>query len=222
MVLDDYRSTGDKYLMPWAERFKGFEPNTLTWFALLFAALAGICLALADRISYPAFLFEDKNVHFLLVVASMLIFTNGFFDAIDGKVARLTNKTSKRGDFLDHATDRYADLFILGGIMLGAYCSVLIGALAIIAVLLTSYMGTQAQAMGVGRDYSGILGRADRLAILSAAPLVQLLVNYFYDNGELPFLFNLTALEIVMIWFIIAGNITAVDRGIKSWKELEK
>jgi archaetidylinositol phosphate synthase len=155
------------------------------------------------------------------VLASMFIFTNGFFDAIDGKVARLTKKTSKRGDFLDHATDRYADLFILGGIMLSAYCNVLFGALAIIAVLLTSYMGTQAQAMGVGRDYSGILGRADRLAILSAAPIFQLLVNFFYDNGELPFLLDLTVLEIVMIWFIIAGNITAVHRGIKSWKELK-
>jgi archaetidylinositol phosphate synthase len=221
MVLDDYRSTGDKYLMPWAERFKGIEPNTLTWIAFMFAVLAGICLALADRFSYPAVFFEDKNVYFLLLLASSFIFTNGFFDAIDGKVARLTKKTSKRGDFLDHATDRYADLFILGGIMLSAYCSVLIGALAMIAVLLTSYMGTQAQAMGVGRDYGGILGRADRLAILSIAPMVQLLVNFFYDNGRLPFLFDLSILEIVMIWFIIAGNITAIHRGVKSWKELK-
>jgi archaetidylinositol phosphate synthase len=221
MVLDDYRSTGDKYLMPWAERFKGFEPNTLTWIAFIFAVLAGVSLALADRFYYSSSLFEDRNVYLLLVLASMFIFTNGFFDAIDGKVARLTKKTSKRGDFLDHATDRYADLFILGGIMLSAYCNVLFGALAIIAVLLTSYMGTQAQAMGVGRDYSGILGRADRLAILSAAPIFQLLVNFFYDNGELPFLLDLTVLEIVMIWFIIAGNITAVHRGIKSWKELK-
>ncbi len=221
MVLDDYRSTGDKYLMPWAKRFIGIEPNTLTWIAFIFAVLAGICLALADRFSYPAVLFEDKNIYFLLLLASSFIFTNGFFDAIDGKVARLTKKTSKRGDFLDHATDRYADLFILGGIMLSAYCSVLIGALAMVAVLLTSYMGTQAQAMGVGRDYGGILGRADRLAILSIAPMVQLLVNFFYDNGRLPFLFDLSVLEIVMIWFIIAGNITAIHRGIKSWKELE-
>jgi archaetidylinositol phosphate synthase len=221
MVLDDYRSTGDKYLMPWAERFKGIEPNTLTWIAFMFAVLAGICLALADRFSYPAVFFEDKNVYFLLLLASSFIFTNGFFDAIDGKVARLIKKTSKRGDFLDHATDRYADLFILGGIMLSAYCSVLIGALAMIAVLLTSYMGTQAQAMGVGRDYGGILGRADRLAILSIAPMVQLLVNFFYDNGRLPFLFDLSILEIVMIWFIIAGNITAIHRGVKSWKELK-
>jgi len=221
MVLDDYRSTGDKYLMPWAERFKGVEPNTLTWIAFLFAVLAGVCLTLSDRFSYPAIIFEDKKIYFLLFMASTFIFTNGFFDAIDGKVARLTKKTSKRGDFLDHATDRYADIFILGGIMLSAYCNVLIGALAIIAVLLTSYMGTQAQAMGVGRDYSGILGRADRLVILSVAPLVQLGVNYFYNDGRLPFLFDLSILEIIMIWFIIAGNATAIHRGIKSWKELK-
>ena len=106
--------------------------------------------------------------------------------------------------------------------MMCAYCNVLIGALAIIAVMLTSYMGTQAQAMGVGRDYSGILGRADRLMILSFAPLVQMLVNYFYNDGRLPFLFDLSVLEIVLIWFIIAGNITAINRGIRSWNELKE
>lgn len=221
MVLDNYRSTGDKYLMPWAERFKGFDPNTITWIALAFAFGAGVCLALSDRVSIPAIFFEDKKVFFLLVMASTFIFTNGFFDAIDGKVARLTKRVTKRGDFLDHATDRYADLFILGGMMLSVYCNVLIGALAIIAVMLTSYMGTQAQAMGVGRDYSGILGRADRLVILIFAPVVQFIVIYFYQDGRLPFLFELSVIEIVMIWFIVAGNLTAIHRGIRSWKELK-
>ncbi len=221
MVLDEYRSTGDKYLMPWAKHFIGFSPNTLTWIALAFAALAGLCLALADRFSYQAMFVEDKKVYFLLLFGGSFIFTNGFFDAIDGKVARLTNRVTKRGDFLDHATDRYADLFILGGMMISVYCNVLIGALAIIAVMLTSYMGTQAQAMGVGRDYGGILGRADRMAILIFAPMVQFIVMFFFEDGRLPFLFNLSIFEIVMIWFIIAGNATAIHRGIRSWNELK-
>ncbi|MCK5559491.1 MAG: CDP-alcohol phosphatidyltransferase family protein [Thermoplasmata archaeon] len=221
MVLDNYRSTGDKYLMPWAERFKGLDPNTITWIALAFAFGAGVCLALSDRVSIPAIFIEDKKVYFLLVMASTFIFINGFFDAIDGKVSRLTKRVTKRGDFLDHATDRYADLFILGGMMLSVYCNVLIGALAIIAVMLTSYMGTQAQAMGVGRDYSGILGRADRLVILIFAPVVQFSVMYFYEDGRLPFLFELSVIEIVMIWFIVAGNLTAIHRGLRSWKELK-
>ena len=39
-----------------------------------------------------------------------------------------------------------------------------IGVFALTGVLMSSYLGTQAQAVGVGRYYGGILGRADRRA----------------------------------------------------------
>jgi archaetidylinositol phosphate synthase len=160
----------------------------------------------------------------MFLIASICIFLNGFLDAVDGKVARLTRKTSKRGDFLDHALDRYADVLILGGIMLSPYCDPVIGAVAIIAVLLTSYMGTQAQALGCGRNYSGLLGRADRMAILIFAPGVQMGVLYFTPTGKIPveYIESFTILEYVMLWFFIAGNFTAIHRGIQSWRELRE
>jgi archaetidylinositol phosphate synthase len=153
--------------------------------------------------------------------ASLFVFLNAGFDAVDGKVARLTNRASLRGDFMDHVTDRYADIFILGGIMLSPYCNTLLGALAIFGVLLTSYMGTQAQALGCGRDYSGILGRADRLVLLLIAPLIQYLILGKYADGALPWLFDLTFLEAIMLWFFVAGNITALHRARAIWIELK-
>jgi archaetidylinositol phosphate synthase len=222
MVLNKYRSKVDKILEPMAKLFSGLHPNTISAVSLIFALLAGIAFAFSDLSSLEDIFNPGHYIFIMLAIASICIFLNGFLDAVDGYVARITKRTSKRGDLFDHVLDRYADILILGGIMLSPYCDTIIGALAIVAVLLTSYMGTQAQALGCGRNYSGLLGRADRLAILIIAPLLQMWVNYYLTSGRLPLpgAFRLTILEYTMIWFIIAGNITAIHRAIHSWREL--
>ncbi|UCE37383.1 MAG: CDP-alcohol phosphatidyltransferase family protein [Thermoplasmata archaeon] len=204
MVLNNYRSSADPFLLPLAKRLRRVNPNTITWVAFIFAVLAGI-------IFYLSYIW-------LLLLAVLCIIFNALFDALDGKVAKLTNKTSKRGDFLDHTLDRYADVIIIGGIMLSVHCDWFIGLLAMLGVILASYMGTQAQALGCGRDYGGILGRADRLVVLIIVPLIQLLA-YITLNGKI-WLF--TPMEYAMIWFAIAGHITAVQRGVRTWKLLGK
>jgi len=183
---------------------RNINPNTLTWIAFLFAVLSGI-------------LFYLGNIWLLLLAAVCILF-NALFDALDGKIAKITGKTSKRGDFLDHVLDRYADVFIIGGIMLSIYCHWFIGLLALLGVIFASYMGTQAQALGCGRDYGGVLGRADRLVILIIVPLIQFLV-YIELDGRI-WLF--TPIEYSMIWFAIAGHTTAIQRGIRTWKRLGK
>jgi archaetidylinositol phosphate synthase len=222
MVIDKYRPQGNKYLIPIAKKFKHINPNTLTIVSLLFAFLAGLAFYLAETWTIKDFLDPTKKMHYMLILASLFVFFNAGFDAIDGEVARLSKRASPRGDFIDHAVDRYADLFILGGIMLSGYCDMLIGALAIFAVMLTSYMGTQAQALGVGRDYSGVLGRADRLVLLLFAPLIQYVILFQYTDGSVPWLMNFTFLEIIMIWFFIAGNVTALHRARRIWVDLKR
>jgi archaetidylinositol phosphate synthase len=224
MVLNKYRSGADRFLIPVAKAFYGLSPNTLSAASVLFALLAGIAFVFSDATIIEDRFNPDHYIYIMFLIASVCIFLNGFLDAVDGKVARLTKKTSKRGDFLDHALDRYADVLILGGIMLSPYCDPVIGAVAIIAVLLTSYMGTQAQALGCGRNYSGLLGRADRLVILIFAPGVQMGVLYYTSTGRIPiqYIENFTILEYVMLWFFIAGNFTAIHRGIQSWRELRE
>jgi archaetidylinositol phosphate synthase len=202
MALNQYRNTADPYLVPIAKRCRNVNPNILTWIAFVFSILAGISFFL-ERI-------------WLLPVASLCIFANAYLDALDGKVAKMWGKASKRGDFLDHVLDRYADVFIIGGIMLSFYCHWSIGLLAILGVIFASYMGTQAQALGCGRDYGGILGRADRLVILIILPLVQLLAHIILDGK----LWLFTPIEYGMIWFAVAGHLTALQRGVRTWKRL--
>lgn len=200
MVLDKTRETIDPLLTAIAKRFTIMNPDLLTWCALLFSVIAGVFFYFSNPTS------ELQN--FFLVVATPFVLLNGLFDAIDGKVAKLTNKASVRGDFLDHALDRYADVFMVGALALSSWCRPQIGLLAIVGVLLTSYMGTQAQAIGYKRDYSGLLGRADRLVLLLIFPVLQHIALSF--SFQLPW--NITIIEVVLAYFAIVGNITAIQR----------
>ena len=208
MVLDNQRKNVDPILNSIAKRFIKVDPNVLSWFSVFFAFIAGIFFYMSSP--------NKELINFYLYGAVIFIFLNGLFDAIDGKVAKLTNKSSKRGDFLDHALDRYADVLILGGLALSPWCRYpSIGLLAIVGMLLTSYMGTQAQAVGYKRDYTGLLGRADRLVLLMFAPIAQHILLY-YSDFKLPFELNL--LEWVLIYFAVIGNITAIQRFLSTLK----
>jgi archaetidylinositol phosphate synthase len=192
----------DPLLNALAKPFRSIPPDLLTAIALLFAIAAGILFYLAQPATEPT--------TFLLLFAAGCVTLNGLFDAIDGKVAALSKRATARGDFLDHALDRYADVFIIGGLALSPWCRPSIGLLAVIGVLLTSYMGTQAQAVGCKRNYSGLLGRADRIALLIIFPIIQ----HFYLNSLTVLPYQLTILEVAMIIFAVVGNITAVQRFI--------
>ena len=162
--------------------------------------------------------------YWFLIGATAVLMGSALMDALDGKVAKLTGKAGVRGDFLDHVLDRYADIFLLLGIMLSGYCDMLIAVLGLTGVLMTSYLGTQSQAVGVERDYGGILGRADRLVLMMLIPLVQWGIIFFWNTEiifTVPYIdFGLTAFDAMLIWFAIAGHATAIQRGRRIWREL--
>jgi len=212
LVLDNYRETADKVLVPMARRVINVNPDHLSAVAIILAALAGILFYLSGE------------WYWLLIVAVAVLMASAVMDALDGKVAKLAGKASVRGDFLDHVLDRYADIFIIMGIMLSGYCNWLIGVLGLTGVLMTSYLGTQSQAVGVKRDYGGILGRADRLALLMLVPLLLWGMLFFWNTDiivTLPYLnLAVTPFDVLLLWFAIAGHFTAIQRGRRTWKEL--
>jgi archaetidylinositol phosphate synthase len=195
----------------------------MTWAALFFAILAFFSFILTDPYFDPYF----ANASYMwLFMASVFIGLNALFDVLDGKVARMRKMDSKRGDFLDHVLDRYADVFIIGGIVLCPYCDYRIGLLALLGVIFTSYMGTQAQALGVKRDYSGLLGRADRLVLLIIFPTFQIffiILNWtFLEVTFMSWDFSLNLMDGLMLWFAFAGNATAIQRAYNTWETLSE
>ncbi len=204
MVLDRFRPAADRLLIPAAKRLLNVNPNAISWAALLTAIGAGVSFT--------------RGGPWFLAYGLVLILASAYLDALDGKIARLANKASARGDFLDHVFDRYADVFLLGGVAFSVYCRPSIGLLAIVGVMLTSYMGTQAQAVGQGRRYAGILGRADRLVLLFLGGFLQLLVapggGVVWGIDPVGF----QPLEWFMVLFAVLGNLTAIQRAVGIWR----
>ncbi|MEM3676304.1 MAG: CDP-alcohol phosphatidyltransferase family protein [Thermoplasmataceae archaeon] len=193
MVLDSYRSKSDRILVPLSRPFLRVNPDKISLLSLICAIVAGVLFYLGG----------------LLIIGSLIfIVLSAMFDAIDGKVARLAGKESMRGDLVDHVLDRYSDVALIAGFMFSIHSQLVVGVFALIGVMLTSYMGTQSQALGLKRDYSGILGRADRLMVMVVFVVIQILFPFHFSLWVLL----LTPTNIMLLWFAFAGNITAASR----------
>ncbi len=202
MTLDDLRS---KFLIvteplaAMAER-AGASPNLISLLSLFFALAAG------------GFYYLSAGDAALLGLAALMVLLNSAFDAVDGALARRTGRAEPKGDFLDHVIDRYADMAILVGIVLAGYVSEAVGIFAVMGVLLTSYLGTQAQALRLGRLYGGIMGRADRLTLI----LVATVANALFPED----LAGLSILGWAMILITLASHVTALQRIFLIWRRL--
>jgi archaetidylinositol phosphate synthase len=201
MTLDQYRDVADRFLDPWVELFDrlGLTPNGVSVLAFLLAVLAGVCFWLAG----------DRPV--LYVVGSFCVAYNGWLDVVDGALAREQGVATRAGDVLDHVLDRYADIAIIAGLAagIGAFA---IGLAAVTGVLMTSYLGTQTQAVGLERTYGGLLGRADRLF------LVGLLV--LPEAAFRPGVYGLGIVGWLLVLFAVVGHFTAVQRFWGAWRDL--
>ncbi|MCL2862487.1 MAG: CDP-alcohol phosphatidyltransferase family protein [Methanimicrococcus sp.] len=193
----------------------GISPNTLSIISCLFSIFAGVFYYLAGDNYFRL----DASYYFLLVAAICVLINSGL-DALDGAVARLRGIAGKKGDFLDHVIDRYADVFIISGIVFGGFCSWWIGIIALAGVLLTSYLGTQAQAMDIGRYYGGIMGRADRLIIILASSFADFAYIAWYDTAAS--FWGVSFLGWAMIIIAVGSHITAFQRIYHIWKKLDR
>ena len=76
------------------------------------------------------------------------------------------------------------------------------------------------------RDYGGALGRADRLALMIIVPILQYLLITYFDKTvfmTVPVLgIPLTPMEMMMVWFGVAGHLTALQRAVRTWRALSK
>ncbi len=216
MVAEGYRARFQPYIRRLSEPFLRWAPSTLSALALGLAVAAG-ALAAATRWLGP--------LPFLAVAG--LIFLSGVFDVIDGEVARRTGAASARGDLLDHVFDRYADVALLIGLAASGFTLPILALLALVSLLLTSYMGTQAQALGVSRLYAGLLSRADRLLLLALATFLEFDLSLPWPWAPTAPLSHLslsgigfTVIDIALAYVVVAGQLTAIHRAWTVYRQL--
>lgn len=136
----------------------GLSPNFWTTVGLGFALLSAIIYGL--------------GIEFGLIIGGILLLVSGFFDMVDGQVARVTGKTSKIGSYLDSMFDKIAETAIFLGILIGGYAEPYLILLAITLSLLVSYARAKSDVLNVKLQGVGIGERAERLLVIAIIGIV--------------------------------------------------
>ena len=167
----------------------GLSPN--------FWTVVGLVIALASAVVY------GMGMEFGLIIGGILLLVSGFFDMVDGQVARVTGKTSKKGEYLDSMFDKISEVAIFLGILVGGYAEPYLVLLAITLSLLVSYARAKSDLINIKLQGIGIGERAERLLVIAIVGIIG-----FMDYA-------------VVIVVIIAG-ITSIQRMIYTTKNISE
>jgi archaetidylinositol phosphate synthase len=156
-MLNNFRDSLKPHLEKLGSGFAstGLSANFWTAVGLGFAFVSAIAYGLNPQLQYAA------------IIGGVLLLVSGFFDVVDGQVARYTKKTSKKGGFLDSVFDKIAEVTIFLGILIGGFAEPYLVFLAITLSLLVSYARSRAESLGVKLQGIGIGERAERLLVIA-------------------------------------------------------
>jgi archaetidylinositol phosphate synthase len=174
----------------------GLSPNTLTLIGFITTIISSIIFGLNS--------LQLESILNSSVVGSIMLLIAGFFDVIDGSVAKITKKTSKKGAFLDSTLDKISEAIIFLGIAIGELANPILCLIAVSSSLLVSYTRSRAETLGLDLSRVGFGERAERLLILAIM-------------GLFPFSHSL---EYGVIIVIVISIITVIQRVYKSLKQL--
>ncbi|MCD6492410.1 MAG: CDP-alcohol phosphatidyltransferase family protein [Archaeoglobaceae archaeon] len=131
----------------------------------------------------------------------VVLFVSQILDCVDGDLARITDRVTKVGGFLDRVFDRFVDAAIIMGIIALSPSDLwLVGTLAIVGSFGVSMSRAMAEAEGAVCKV-GIGGRDTRLAII----MIGLILNYYFAT---------------LLIVAILGFITTIHRIVHTLKQL--
>lgn len=153
------------------------HPNLVSLSSIVAAAGAGVCF------------WQSGNWPWLLLPAAGLCYLRLWINMLDGMVALASGKASRLGEVFNELPDRLSDIIIFAGVAHSGLCQPLLGYWVIIAALLVAYIGTFGQALGVGRQFGGIMSKPWRMVLLHVGAWIALLVAWLgsqQKDGDLP------------------------------------
>ena len=130
------------------------HPDAISYLSIVAALIAAICF------------WKSGGTPWLLLVAPLFCYLRLWFNMLDGMVAFAEGKASRRGEILNDLPDRVSDVVIFAGIAHSGLMNPLIGYWAAIFALLTAYVGLFGQALGVQRQFGGIMSKPWRMVAL--------------------------------------------------------
>ena len=136
------------------------NPNVLTFMGLVVNTWAAILFAGATASSQKR----------LFIYAGLVIIFSGFFDLVDGEVARATNRVTRFGAFFDSVIDRYSDASQFLGLLVfygraDRFLYVVLSAFCMISAIMVSYTRARAESL-IGSCRVGFMERPERLVLV--------------------------------------------------------
>ena len=142
---------------------------------------------------------------FDLFIGGIIVFAGGFFDMLDGIIARANNKTTRFGAFLDSVLDRVSDALIFLGLAWNFSTAdnktgVILCLAALVGSFLISYARARAEGLGT-KCTVGIMERPERIILISFGLITGLIMPALW-------------LMLVLTWF------TVIQRIYHVWKAM--
>lgn len=143
----------------WAVRAR-IHPDLFSYGSIVAAAIAGA-------------LFWRSGTHpKYLLLGVAFAFVRLWLNMFDGMVAMAAGKASKKGEIINDLPDRVSDVLIFVGIAHSGWCHVLLGYWVAMAALIVAYTGLFGQAVGVQREFSGLMSKPWRIVMMSIGAVV--------------------------------------------------
>lgn len=177
------------------------SPNALTFTSLVLAAGAGISIATGH-----------------MATAAWLYIFSGALDVLDGRLARATGQSSRKGAFLDSVSDRWAELFVFSGFawFLRDSFWLLAVMLAVSGSIMVSYTRARGESVGLKLD-GGTMQRAERIFLVA----VGTLITAWFDAGRETEEYGVYVIGIALLIVGVASSVTAIGRWHKGYRTLE-
>ncbi len=167
----------------------GFGPSFWTWIGLILSIISAIMFSLHS----PAI---GVDWYTATILGSLFLLIAGFFDAVDGAVARVTKRSTPLGGYLDSVIDKVSEIIVFVGIMIGSFTNPVLVLVGLSLSLLVSYTRARGEGLGVDLKGKGIAERAERILIIVIL-------------GFIPFADNMS----VALWIIsLLSAITVLER----------
>jgi phosphatidylglycerophosphate synthase len=159
------------------------------------AVAAGLCF------------WQAAAVPALLIAAVGFCYLRLWLNMLDGMVALASGTASRAGEIANELPDRISDVLIFVGVAHSQLCHPLIGYWVAILALLVAYVGTLGQAVGVQREFSGMMAKPWRMVALHVGAWITLGLLWWGD-GTIRY-GTLTILDWTLL-VILAGSVQTI------------
>jgi phosphatidylglycerophosphate synthase len=182
-----------RQLQPIAKLLMNVHPDVITWSAF------GVSLVAA------ALLYGASERPWMAVLSVPLLMARLALNALDGMVAKESGKARAAGQVINELSDRLSDVSIFLSFAFWPDIKMHLLLLAMVSMLIVSYVGILGKAAGAEREYGGLLGKADRMILL----MVACLIYGLFPNLQIA---GFSVFEAMFVLFIPLASITLLQR----------